>query len=269
MPRASESNDRSGPTYPITSVDNALRLLLLLRERKVIRLSDASEYLGVANSTAHRLLAMLVYHEFVEQEPGQRTYVAGSALVEVGLAAVRRMDLRTNARPALEDLAARSGETALLSRLEGDMVICLDSIESRKALRVASQAQLSLPAHCAASGKALLATLSRTELRRLYPARGRIPGSTIKSISSRPALERALEEIRQRGYAVAEEESEEGLTSIAAAVHDARGKAVAALSVSGPVSRLDARRRAAHIDEVVAAAEALTQVFIEESTVAH
>lgn len=258
------SAGRAEPTYPITSVDNALRLLLLFRERKAIRLSDASDYLGVANSTAHRLLAMLVHHEFVEQEPGQRTYVAGPALVEIGLAAVRRMDLRTSARPVLEELAARSGETALLSRLEGDTVVCLDSIESKKALRVATQAQLTLPAHCTASGKALLAVLPREEFRRLYPARVRLPAPTVNTIRNRAVLERALDEVRDRGYATSEEESEEGLTSIAAVVRDSRSRVVAALSVSGPVSRIDPRRRARHIDEVVEAAQQLTQVFIDE-----
>ena len=265
MPNVVNAAGRAEPTYPITSVGNALRLLLLFRERKAIRLSDASDYLGVANSTAHRLLAMLVHHEFVEQDPGQRTYIAGPALVEIGLAAVRGMDLRTSARPVLEELAARSGETALLSRLEGDTVVCLDSIESKKALRVVTQAQLTLPAHCTASGKALLAVLPREEFRGLYPPRVRLPGPTMKTIRNRAELERALDEVRDRGFATSEEESEEGLTSIAAVVHDARGRVVAALSVSGPVSRIDARRRARHIDEVVEAAQHLTQVFIDES----
>ncbi len=264
MPKVVISAGRAEPTYPITSVGNALRLLLLFRERKVLRLSDASDYLGVANSTAHRLLAMLVHHEFVEQEPGQRTYVAGPALVEIGLAAVRRMDLRTSARPVLEDLAALSGETALLSRLEGDSVVCLDSIESKKALRVATQAQLTLPAHCTASGKALLAMLPREEFRRLYPSRVRLPAPTAKTIRDRAGLESALDEVRERGYATSEEESEEGLISVAAVVRDARARVVVALSVSGPVSRLDARRRALHIEEVRAAAKQLTQLLADE-----
>lgn len=267
MPKVVSASARSEPTYPISSVDNALRLLLLFRERKSIRLSDASQYLGVANSTAHRLLAMLVHHEFVEQDPGQRTYVAGPALVEIGLAAVRGMDLRTSARPVLEELAARSGETALLSRLEGDTVVCLDSIESKKALRVATQAQLTLPAHCTASGKALLAVLPNEEFRRLYPARVRLPGPTVKTIRNRAALERALDEVRERGFATSEEESEEGLSSIAAVVRDSRGRVVAALSVSGPVSRIDARRFARHVTEVVQAADQLTKAFVDEGIV--
>ncbi len=104
------------PAYPIASVDNALRLLMLLRKQTRVRLSEASEHLGVAHSTAHRLLAMLAYHGFVRQERDSRAYVAGPALVEIGLAAIRQMDIRLHARPVLEDLAARFAETAHLAR---------------------------------------------------------------------------------------------------------------------------------------------------------
>jgi DNA-binding IclR family transcriptional regulator len=80
---------QAAPAYPIASVDNALRLLMLFRDTPRVRLSEASEHLGVAHSTAHRLMAMLAYHGFVRQEPGSRAYLAGPALVEIGLAAVR------------------------------------------------------------------------------------------------------------------------------------------------------------------------------------
>ena len=100
------------PAYPIASVDNALRLLLLFRSQPRVRLTEASEHLGVAHSTAHRLMAMLAYHGFVRQERDSRTYVAGPALVETGLAAVHQLDIRRHARPALERLAHSLGETA-------------------------------------------------------------------------------------------------------------------------------------------------------------
>lgn len=262
-------NDRPAPAYPIASVDNALRLLLLFREQHQIRLSDASDYLGVANSTAHRLLAMLVHHQFVDQEPSQRTYVPGPALVEIGLATVRRMDVRTSARPVLEALAARSGETALLSRLDGAMALCLDSVESSKALRVASQAELLLPAHCSASGKALLAELPTGELRALFPRGARLVTVTPTSIRSFRALEAELAAVRGRGYATTSGESEEGLGAIAAVAHDARGRAVAAFSVSAPVFRLDARRTAAHTQHVLDAARELTGLFAAEAQLGH
>lgn len=264
MQKSDGKPGRQSPTYPIASVGNALRLLLLFKDQQQIRLSDASTYLGVANSTAHRLLAMLVHHEFVDQDPSQRTYVPGPALVEIGLATVRRMDLRTSARPVLEKLAARSGETALLSRLDGVMALCLDSVESSKALRVASQAELLLPAHCSASGKALLACLPDPELRALFPPRTKLAAVTPSSIRTLAALDAELAEIRARGYATTTEESEEGLGSIAAVAQDGRGRAVVALSVSAPMFRLDARRTATHVELVLAAGRELSEVLAAE-----
>src|SRR5215469_477660 len=85
------------PAYPITSVDNARRPLMLFRREPRIRLSGASELLGVAHSTAHRLMAKLTYHGFVRQQPESRAYVAGPALVERGR---RRLGRRRGVRAA-------------------------------------------------------------------------------------------------------------------------------------------------------------------------
>src|SRR5215472_9746005 len=106
---------RRPPAYPIASVDRALRLLLLVGRRSSLRLSEASEALGVAPSTAHRLLAMLAFHGFVRPAGDRGGYVAGPALAEVARGAVREADLRRLARPLLRDLAAGTGETAHLS----------------------------------------------------------------------------------------------------------------------------------------------------------
>ncbi|MQA13825.1 MAG: helix-turn-helix domain-containing protein [Pseudonocardiaceae bacterium] len=229
------------PAYPITSVGNALRLLCMLRERQQIRLSDASAQLGVAHSTAHRLLAMLVHHDFVRQERGQRVYVAGPALVEIGLAAVRKMDLRHHARPALEKLAADFGETTHLTRLEGTHVRYLDAVESEKALRVAARTGTTLPASTTASGKAMLAALHPDAVRELYDEAA-LPAGTHRSIADLHTLLTELEHVRERGFAVNNQESEDGVLSIAAAASTSRMPSVGALSLSAPVSRLSAAR---------------------------
>jgi DNA-binding IclR family transcriptional regulator len=231
---------RTPPAYPITSVNNALKLLLTFRDRPQLALSDASAYLGVAHSTAHRLLAMLAYHDFVRQERGQRVYVAGPALIEIGLAAVRQLDVRSYARPVLEKLGADTGETVHLARLNGATVLYLDGIESTRAVRVTTRTGNALPAHCTASGKALLADLSTGELREIYPARRPLAATTERSITRRADLERELDAVRKRGYATNDEESEEGVASIAVAVPGtvANARAVASLSVSLPVQRL-------------------------------
>jgi IclR family transcriptional regulator, acetate operon repressor len=230
------------PAYPITSVDNALRLLALFREREKVRLSDAREHLGVAHSTAHRLLAMLAYHGFVRQDKDSRVYLPGPALVEIGLAAVRHMDIRRHARPVLEELAGRYGETAHLSVLEAGKVRYLDAVESSRALRVAARTGTALAANCTASGKAMLAALPAPELAALFPdgpGAPALPALTGHSITSRGQLEDELAVVRKRGFALNHEESEDGVASVAVAVLDGRRSApVAALSVSAPVSRL-------------------------------
>jgi DNA-binding IclR family transcriptional regulator len=149
----------TGPAYPIASVNNALLLLLLFREQPRVRLTDACKYLGVAHSTAHRLLAMLAHHGFVQQEPVTRAYIAGPALVEVGLAVVGSLNVREQARPAMEELAAETGETVHLGALEGTQVRYIDGLESERALRVVARTgTLARALHLA--GKALLAQMT-------------------------------------------------------------------------------------------------------------
>jgi IclR family acetate operon transcriptional repressor len=226
------------PAYPIASVNNALRLLLLFRSQPRVRLSEASEHLGVAHSTAHRLLAMLAYHGFVSQEQDSRTYVAGPALVEIGLAAVSQLDIRRHARQVLERLASELGETVHLAVLEGGNVRYLDAIESSRALRVASRTGSVLAANCTASGKALLAALPDAELAAMFADETALPRLTARSITSRPRLLAELRKVREAGCAVNREESEEGVASVAVAVPGPQGLPAAALVVSAPVSRM-------------------------------
>ncbi len=226
------------PAYPIASVNNALRLLLLFRSQPRVRLSEASEHLGVAHSTAHRLLAMLAYHGFVRQEQDSRTYVTGPALVEIGLAAVSQLDIRSRARPALERLAGSLGETVHLAVLEGANVRYLDAVESSRALRVAARTGAASAANCTASGKALLAALPEAEVSAMFADEAALPRLTPRSITSRSALLAELRQVRADGCAVNREESEEGVASVAVAVHGPRQAQAAALTVSAPVSRM-------------------------------
>ena len=245
--RDSSRGAGSPPAYPIGSVDSALRLLMLFRDRPRVRLSEASEHLGVAHSTAHRLMAMLAYHGFARQEPGSRAYVAGPALVEIGLAAVRELDIRRHARPVLEALAALLGETVHLAVLEGSNVRYLDAVESPRALRVASRTGSVLAANCTASGKALLAGLSDAEVTAIFAGQETLSALTGRSITSCPRLLAELRTVRAQGRALNVEESEDGVASVAVAVRGPRRcqpgclrqrVPAAALAVSGPVSRM-------------------------------
>src|SRR3954451_6402279 len=103
------------PNYPVESVDRALALLLLLGERKSMSVSEASRAVGVAPSTAHRLLAALQYRGFVAQDPSTRAAGRGPVLLELGLSVVRGLDIRAQARPVMERLVREVGETAHLA----------------------------------------------------------------------------------------------------------------------------------------------------------
>src|SRR3954454_17911889 len=102
-----------------TSVDNALRLLELIGQRQALRVAEAADLLGVARSTAHRLLAALRRRGFVLQDRPNGAYRPGPALVEAGLAAFSRIDIRRVARPGLEDVREQTQETVSLAVLEG------------------------------------------------------------------------------------------------------------------------------------------------------
>jgi len=233
----------NAPAYAIESVDNVLLLLLLLRRDGSLRVSTAAAELGVARSTAHRLLAMLRYRDFVVQEQ-DRTYKPGPAFAGLGLAG-RAISLTATARPHLHWLSSQVHETVNLMTLSGDDIRFTDSAEGRQVLRVGSRTGVVLPAHRTSGGKVLLAELRRSELMERHPKLD--PDSPEMT-----SLFRALALTRRRGYGTNFEESEPGVTAIAVAVRDAEGVAVAALSISAPTVRF----RRAQIVELLPGARA-------------
>jgi DNA-binding IclR family transcriptional regulator len=248
------------PQYPIESVDNALRVLLLLGEQPKLRLTDVSRYLGVASSTAHRLLAMLQYRGFVRQDAATRSYVPGPTLDGLAFGVLRRLDVRTRARPVLERLNTDLGETVHLGRLEGNNVHFIDSLESSRALRVGGRLGRSMPAHCTSTGKALLAELGEEELFQLYPDDDLVQ-LTAQSIGTRTELLKELAAIRDRGHSRSVEEAEEGISSVAVALHATRSPRLA-INVSVPVNRMTDVLQEAVISRLTEAADELDHLLL-------
>lgn len=238
---AAPAADSLAPQYPIESVDNALRLLLLLGEQPEIRLSEATRYLGVASSTAHRLLAMLAYRGFVRQDPVSKAYLPGPSLTGVAFAIFGRLDIARSAAPIMRALSEQLRETVHVGMLDGASVRFVAAVEGPAAVRVASRLGRALPAHCTSTGKVMLAQLSAAELRALLP-RERLKRITAHSIGSRAALEAELAAIRERGYATNREESEEGVASVAVPIPTRAPGLRLALNAAAPQNRLDAAR---------------------------
>jgi DNA-binding IclR family transcriptional regulator len=226
------------PQYPIESVDNALKVLLLLGERNELRLTDVAEYLHVATSTAHRLLAMLQYRGFMRQDPRTKLYLPGTALTGVAFSILQRYDVRGVLHPAVESLNRELAETVHLAVLDGTTVRFIDAIESPQATRVASRLGKMMPANCTSTGKALLADLPVEDLERLYPGE-ELPGLTPNSIRTRSALEKELQKVRRQGYATSSQESEDGVCSVAVALPSGQAPMRLALNVAVPVYRMN------------------------------
>lgn len=224
------------PTYSIEAVDNALVLLQLLRDGGALRLKDAAAELGVAPSTAHRLLAMLVYRGFAVQDETRR-YVPGPAMGvgPAGLSWTRL--LRTIAHPHMELLCGRVNETVNLMVRVGTKVRFLATVEGNNVLRVGDRQGTVMPANRTSGGKAMLAELELPMLEQLFRSNNAdIGGDTIPD-GEYPAFLRELETIRGNGFAANFEGTEDGVSALGIALHNISGDVVGALSVATPATR--------------------------------
>jgi DNA-binding IclR family transcriptional regulator len=245
--------DVAVPQYPIESVDKVLRLIRLLGDQPEIRLSEAARYLGVASSTAHRLLAMLHYRGLVRQDPETKAYRAGPALINLTFAVFGRLDVESAARPIMRSLSETLRETVHLGMLDCAAVRFIAAVEAPTAVRVASRLGQTLPAHCTSSGKVMLANLSDNELALNFPNEA-LQQVTPHSLHSRAALFKELAEVRARGYATNREESEEGVASVAVPVVTCVPGLRLALNMSAPVHRLKAAQCAGVAETLARAA---------------
>jgi IclR family acetate operon transcriptional repressor len=231
------------PAYAITSVDNALRLIELLQRDEALRLTDAAAEIGVALSTAHRLLAMLCYRGFATRG-GEHRYLRGPALLADGVAPAWHRDLRGRAQPFLEHLNGRTDETVHLVVRRGRDVVFIGGVESTKPVRVSIQIGAVMPAHRTSGGQALLAELSAAVLGDLYPAGSpaELAGAGAGAGEDFRCL---LRGVRLRGYSVVEGLQERGMTALGTAVHHPSGAAIGAVCVAAPTQRLQKARRPA------------------------
>jgi DNA-binding IclR family transcriptional regulator len=222
------------PGYPVESADKVLRLLFLLSERGQVRVTEAADYLGVARSTAHRLLSVLSYREFAVQD-AHKAYRPGPAFERIVRTGRSTQDLRAMLHTHLEWLQHELGETCHLMVLEGNGVRFIDCVEARHLLRIGSQTGVLLPAHSTSGGKALLAELSNDQLAALYPRD--MTDSRSGRVIRRTALQRQLATVRRRGYATNFEESERGVVAVGTCIRDSSARAVASLAVAIPSVR--------------------------------
>lgn len=241
---------RNRPTYALQSVDAALRLAQTLQAFGPMRVSDVAAELDVAVSTAHRLLAMLVYRGFAEQLPDRR-YGPGAGLRPIPVLDPTAAELRDRSRIAMVALVDRVGESANLVVLAGLEVRFVSTVECERVLRVGDRAGQRLPAHLTSGGKAILAALPDTELNRFNDLG---PAPTTK-------LRRDVFAARQAGYASNHQDTEKGLTALGVALAPLPGPIHAAICLAMPTARFRRPMLDSYVSALTETARAIETAF--------
>lgn len=220
---------------PVQSVDRALLLLeLLARAGGRLPITELAARSGLSLGTVHRLLGSLAGRGYVRQDADRR-YALGTSLLPLGDAATRL--LGSWALPYLSALAEACGETTNLAVLEDDHVVYLAQAPGRHRMRMFTEVGRRTLPHSTAVGKVLLAWQDEAHVRRVVTRFG-LPARTERTLTDLPSFTAALAEVRERGWAVDDEEEEVGVRCLAVPVGPGP-RAVAALSVSAPASRME------------------------------
>ena len=218
----------------IRAVERALDVLLCFTSQTPkLTMSQISEQIGINKSTVHRLLSTLEGKRFVERDPTTGVYRPGLRLLQMASLAMEQNNLRRLADPYLQDLRDQYKENVNLAILDGADVVYLDVFEGSQRVKLAAVPGQRLPAFCTASGKAMLAFLSEDKLKSILE-KG-MPKHTQATIVSPTEFLKDVGEIRNRGFAMSEQEFEDGINAVAVPICD---QPIASISIAGPAYRL-------------------------------
>jgi DNA-binding IclR family transcriptional regulator len=250
-------SDKPSSDYNVRAVERAVRILASLDDEHPERtLPEIARATDLPKSTAYRILVTLGNCGFVEQTRDGERYRLGMRVASLGLTALRRLSIRRDALPLMERLVERFEETCVLGIFDQGSVLDIEVVHSDHVLTVTSEVGHRLPIHCTASGKALLAFLPPAVVESVL-ARP-LEACTECTITSPAQLLEELELVRERGYAVDEEEYEVGVRAVAAPIVDIDGNVIAEISMPGPSSRLTVERVPGIARALIEAANAIS-----------
>lgn len=235
-------------SYTVASVDKALELLELIAEQPNLGVTEIAERAASSKSQVFRLLHTLEQRGFVRKDTTSRAYTLGYRCMYLGERGMRQTGLVQLAQPLLDELAERSRENVHLVARDGTRSMVIAMRESPQPLRLYAEVGRRGPLHAGGASTVLLAfspedvrdQVLASELRVFTPA----------TVVDPRELRTLLVQIRERGYHISRADLDEGAFSIAAPVRDHRGEVVAALSIAGPMSRLNEERSSMYLDLV-------------------
>ncbi len=247
---------KHGKTYASQLLDRIVAILACFEDgESELRLTDLARKTKLHKSTVYRLVEAMRAHRLICLDESSWRYFLGLRLFELGAIAMSHLELDRLGQPVLQTLAEQTGETAHLCVLDGSDILAIAKVESRSALHIRSATGYRTRAYSTSAGKAILAGLTQDEIEE-YIAKTPLVAFTRNTITYAARLRAELKKIARQGYALDQEEREEGVRCVAAPVRDHTGRAIAAISILAPSIRLASSKRIADATRMTVAAAA-------------
>ncbi len=220
----------------VQSIDRTFDIIeLLSREPRSIPMTEIGRRLDLHKSTVHRLLTTLRKRGYVEKEEETGNYKLGLGFVELASLYLNSLELKTEAIPFLNQLTKATGQTTFLAIMDEAEVVYMDKVETYHSLRRYTIIGKRLPMHTTSLGKAMLSGLKDSEIEALYPDR-KLQLITKKTIPTFDILMKEIKQIRERGWAIDDEENEKGTRCVGAPIYDYRDRVIAAISLAWDIN---------------------------------
>ncbi len=232
-----QKKEKSTDKYVLDALSRALTTLEYIGENSYSTLTQIAQATGDNKTVIYRQLYTMQKHGFVEKTSAG-AYTLGYRLAFLGQSALRQNTLHQNVKGVLQGLTNRFNETSHLGILnDSSQVLIVSKVNSDATIQMTSEIGRTLDAYCSAMGKVLL-TFASEDFRRQYFAAQPFVCRTRNTLTNKEEFEKEFEHIREHGYAFDNQESEEGLFCVSVPVRNQQGRVYAALSVSGPTSRM-------------------------------
>ncbi len=260
MARSEKSSRRSGGGQPpILAIVNAVDTIdFISRSNRGVGVRELARELRLTRGTAERVLNSLLHCAMLRQDRDTGRYFVGQRILEFASQHQRSLSLGEIARQHMNGLARATGEAIFLGVLDRDHVTIVDRVDSPQPLRFAASLGMREPVYCTALGKIMMAHLPQEVCAALLEGQNFVR-YTSNTLTSKKQILEAVALSRKRGWAIDDEEFHEGGRCVAAAVFDHEGQVAAAISLSGPVLRINDQQLPDIAKRVMAAAAATSR----------
>jgi len=247
---------------PVKAAKTSFEIINKIRELEGAGVSELASELDKPTSTIHDHLRTLEHEEYLVKSEGD--YYVGTRFLGIGEQARSRQKVYTIARQEVDELANETGEHTNLMIEEHGRGVFLYKSRGPDAVQLDTHAGMRVPLQTTAMGKSILAFRSREEVDAIIDRHG-LPQITEKTITDREELYDELDEIEERGYAYDDEERVKGMRCVAAPITDDEGRAIAAMSVSGPKSRLRGKQFREEVPDLILSSANVIEVNLTYS----